>query len=302
MDRLTIGQVWRRARRKLRYTLHPRAWMWRHWQKVDPSKPIITRLDDGLRVRVYPHDIIGRYIFIEGVFLPAEWDFVKRYLKAGMTVLDLGANLGQYTLLAAKCVGPTGCVHSFEPSARMFEELEFNVSLNGLSETCILNNVAVSETSGTAALSVYERGQEVFGSLGVTRREEGMIVGHEQVKTIRLDDYVVEQGLGRVDFMKIDIEGAELLALRGAENLLAGPHAPTILIEMADVNTKGFGYGAVEIWDYLVGSGYQMCALGATRGELEALDHPPVFSSDTNLVAVKVGNPVARRSPCQVRR
>ncbi|MCK4789932.1 MAG: FkbM family methyltransferase [Desulfobacteraceae bacterium] len=287
MARSFFNKAIRSLRRRVRYNLYWRAIVWKYWQRQCPGKPIIVRLDRNLKVRVYPHDVIGKYIYIDGVFEPEVWRFVKSYLKPGMIVFDLGSNLGQYTLLAAKCVGEKGKVYSFEPSGRMFIELEFNVALNNLSDTCILNKAAVSDVSGTAKLSKYEPGAEVYNSLGSHTRKERAKVGCEEVKTIRLDDYVKEMGVGHVDFMKIDIEGAELLALRGAENLLLRSDAPVILLELDDVNTEGFGYAAVEIWDYLKSLGYRMYSLGRHRSGPEMIERPDKLALSQNLVAVK---------------
>lgn len=269
--------------------LRPRAFLWRHLQKYHPTEPIMTKLGRGLKVRVYPHDVIGKYVFIEGMFERAEWVFTENYLKQGMIAFDLGSNFGQYTLLAARQVGPTGTVHSFEPSKRMFEELKFNVALNGLGQRCVLNNVAVSERAGHAGLTKYAPGYEVYGSLGMTEREMTRCVGCEEVSTIRLDDYVTSHGLAHVDFMKIDIEGAELMALRGAEKILSQAKAPTILIELADVNTQSFGYEAVSTWDFLVSLGYRMNAIRSRGHRLHPIERPRDFLMARNLVAVKQG-------------
>jgi len=256
-------------------------------RKYHPDKPLITALGQDLRVRVYPKDIIGRYIYIDGVFERDCWNFVKTFLRPDMVLFDVGANLGQYTLLGARCVGRSGHVHSFEPSERMFHELEFNVGLNGLSEICVLNRLAVSDTMGTAKLSRYEEGAEVFGSLGTHKRCEANIVGYEEVPTVRLDDYVEEHGINHVDFIKMDIEGAELLALRGAEGLLSRDDAPTILLEMGDVNSVGFGYRSRDLWDYLVNLGYRMYSLGPRGESLQDAQPPTDAHWATNLVASK---------------
>lgn len=282
-----FNRVVRSLKRRMKYNLHPRAIVWKYWQKHCPGKPVITRLGNNLKVRVYPQDVIGKNIYIDGVFEPYSWNFVSKFLKPDMIVFDLGANLGQYTLLAAKSVGETGYVHSFEPSSRMFSELEFNVSLNNLSDICTLNKVAVSNVSDMAKLSKYKPGAEVYASLGSHTRREGTMIGHEEVKTIRLDDYIENAGIDHVDFMKIDIEGAELLALRGAENLLSQSDAPAILLELADINTDGFGYKSAEIWDYLENLGYRMYSLGDNRSGLEMIEHPENFSIAQDLVAMK---------------
>ena len=198
--------------------VNPRAIAWRHIEKRCPDKPIITKLGRDLKVRIYKNDVIGKYIYVDGMFEKTEAMFVTRFLKPGMVFLDVGANLGQYTLLAAHRIGGERTVHSFEPSARMFAELEFNVNLNGLSDMCVLNKVALSNSVGTANLSRYKQGEEVYGSLGTHRR--GEIIGYESVKTTTLDAYIEQNHISHIDLLKMDIEGAEPQALRGAQNII----------------------------------------------------------------------------------
>ena len=288
---LELTSIPYRAARSLlfraRNLLHPRAIIWRYLQTKHPDRPRIVRLGKNLKVRVYPYDVIGKRIFIDGLFEKEECRFVTGFLKPGMVFLDIGANIGQYTLLAAHRVGPTGRVYSFEPSGRMYSELQYNVALNNLSDNCFLNQVAVSEKKGSAQLSRYEPGAEVFGSLGNQHWANRSIVGSEEVKTITLDAYVLENHIPKIDLIKIDIEGGELPALRGAERILSQPDAPTIVLEMSDINTVGFGYKALDIWDYLEGLGYRMYCFDR-KGRVCGLARQPVdFSYAQNLVAIK---------------
>ena len=267
--------------------LHPRAIAWRHIKKRHLNKPIITRLGEDLKVRIYPHDVIGEPIYVNGMFEPAECKFVMNFLKPGMLFFDIGANLGQYTLIAAQRVTKAGKVHSFEPSPRMFAELEFNVALNNFTDVCVLNRFAVADKPGRANLSRYEPGKEVYSSLGSHTRTEGAIIGYYDIETITLDEYVAKSGISHLDLIKMDIEGAELLALHGGERVLSRTEAPAIVLEMADINTVGFGYQATEIWDYLEMLGYHMYCFDK-HGRISGLAQRPFdFSKAQNLVALK---------------
>jgi len=290
---MTLSILYRGCRHVIRRTrdlLSPRAIAWRYMKRRYPNKAVITKLGRDLKVRIHTHDVIGKDIYVNGMFEEAECKFVMRFLKPGMVFFDAGANLGQYTLLAARRVGPAGQVHSFEPSSRMFAELKYNVELNGLATMCQLNKVALSNDEGVARLSMYEPGAEVYGSIGCHRREEGKIsvIGYEQVKTIRLDDYYVkESAINHIDLIKIDIEGAELLALQGAVQMLSNSAAPAIVIELADINTVGFGYQATQIWDYLERLGYRMYCFDKC-GRISGLAQRPAdFSRAQNLVGMK---------------
>lgn len=268
--------------------LHPRARAWNRQQHNYPDQPVLTPLDTTLKVRVYPTDIIGREIYIYGMFEKEECRFVKNFLAPGMVFFDIGANLGQYSLLAARQVGPGGKVHSFEPSSRMFHELKFNIDLNGFSNICSLNSVAVSDTRGTAKLSRYEPGSEVYGSLGTQHwTTTSPIIGYEEVNTITLDEYTRENRVNHVDLIKMDIEGAELKALHGATQLLSQADAPTLVVELADINTIGFGYPAMDIWDFLEKLGYSLYRFNKKGKIIGLATRPKDFQIAQDLVAMK---------------
>lgn len=274
-------------KQRIKNACHPRAIVWRRLQRKNPDKPVITSLGKGLKVRIYPNDVIGRDIYVHGVMEPKESAFVNQFLKPGMVFFDVGANMGQYTLFGAQRVGKTGKVHSFEPSRRMFGELEYNIQLNKLSDICVLNQAAISEASGTARLSQYEEGAEVYGSLGTQHWADKSIIGYDEVKTITLDEYIVERNISKIDLIKMDIEGAELLALKGAKRILSQSDAPVIILEMSDRNTSGFGYQAVDIWDFFANLGFSMYSLNRKGRLAGKAERPRDFAVGKNLVAMK---------------
>ncbi len=267
--------------------LHPRAIAWNLKYRGVPARRIITLLGDSLKVRIWSHDIIARSIYVHRYFEPALCRFATNFLKPGMVFIDAGANLGQYTLLAAQRVGLGGAVHSFEPNLRMFGELKFNVQLNGLQDTCVLNQLALSDKPGVAMLSRYTLGKEVFGSLGDPKRYPSEIIGYDEVRVSTLDAYIAEKGISHVDLIKMDIEGAELPALRGGRELLSRPDSPALVIEIADENTSGFGYKGVEIWSHLESLSYRLYNVGR-KGQIgERAVKPADFAKAQNLVAIK---------------
>lgn len=113
-------------------------------------------------------------------------------------------------------------------------------------------------------------------------------MGYEEVKTITLSSYVNEHSIKHIDLIKMDIEGAELLAIRGAQAILSQPDAPTIVLEMANVNTEGFGYKAVEIWDCLESLGYRMYCFDRRGNIAGQLKCPSDFTKARNIVASKL--------------
>ena len=141
-----------------------------------------------------------------------------RTVTPGSVVFDLGGHVGFYTLLASEAVGSTGRVFVFEPVPRNLFYLKKHLELNHTSNVTVLE-VAVSDKSGTVS---FEEGPS--SSMGRIALE-----GELLVRTVVLDELISRRELPAPDYMKIDIEGAELSALHGARSMLARAH-PTIFL------------------------------------------------------------------------
>jgi FkbM family methyltransferase len=142
-----------------------------------------------------------------------------------MCVFDIGAHLGYYSLLLAKCVGPVGRVVSFEASPGNFCTLQKNVLINKL-ENIELINLAVFSRSGTIGMSVSPKDAS-SGDWSIGRQTDGDSI---QVQTISLDQFCQAKSVSP-DFIKIDVEGAEYDVLIGGRETI-GECRPTMLIEL----------------------------------------------------------------------
>lgn len=176
----------------------------------------------------------GNLAFALGLYEPEAAQSIRPFLKVGDCCVDVGANLGYYTIIMAKWVGSRGFVIAFEPFPANFEILKKNVHLNGL-QNVVLEPKALSNRNGSLRL-IHSISDEFSATPSVT----GYAVDGEQdsvqVPTCRLDDYVA--GLGRVpSFIKIDVEGAELSVLEGASNTLFSIR-PVLLVEIHDWGTN----------------------------------------------------------------
>ncbi len=218
---------------------------------------------------------------LSGSFETSEYHFARRFLRAGMTVLDVGAHHGFYSLLASSLVGRSGKVFSFEPSPRERKALTRHLRINMRSNVFVQ---AFAVGSANERANLYQVNQSFSGcnSLRAPAVEASSTAIPVQVR--RLDDWILENAVDRVDFMKIDVEGGELLALQGAVRLLERKPRPVILAEIEDKRTQPWGYSAGEIVAFLEGRGYCWYSLGP-QGDLIRLPKE-VARFDANLVAI----------------
>jgi FkbM family methyltransferase len=208
--------------------------------------PIPIRLPFGA-IWLARNDNVGEAIR-SNKFENAESAFVSRYLRPGMNVLDIGANQGYYTLLASQKVGSAGRVISFEPSPRERKALQIHKWLNVCKNIQVIG-LAVGFTEGPTELLVVQ-GHET----GCNSLRPPVVLGETKpvrVEVVRLDGWLEANKIDRVDFIKLDVEGAELDALKGAVKLLQTKPRPLVLVEVQDLRTKAWGYPAKEILIYL---------------------------------------------------
>jgi len=237
---------WRRANPEKRKELRKHAERW-----LERNAPVVVRIPTGQIVLNGPAEC-SRSIFLTGSYELEEEARFAALLKPGMTVFDVGANLGIYTLLASRVVGRSGAVHSFEPVPQMFGYLSEAARRTGL-RNAVLNPVAVSEQEGAVTMYLAdERKRSGWHALAPSPERSGRV----DVRAVTLDGYAREKGIRRVHVLKIDIEGAELLAFRGAPGLLSGPEAPIIQSEMCDEHTAHFGYTCADAKAHLAEHGY----------------------------------------------
>jgi FkbM family methyltransferase len=207
--------------------------------------------------------------------------YLSRLISPGMVVVDGGANCGIYTVVAAKLVGPNGLVLSFEPGRKAFSVLDRNIRLNAF-ENVRACSAALSDREGPAAL-YHHAGPNSF-SLGQPDRSGA---DFEEVVTRTLSQVMQEHNVDSVGLIKLDVEGAEELALRGAEAMIRRSH-PTIILETNGVAAQRLGLSPTGAWQLLERWGYRFFSL-TEQGDLAALDHPPAANDTVNVVALHLG-------------
>jgi FkbM family methyltransferase len=227
-----------------------------------PWRERLIQLDGGGQLYIDSRSAIGREIYYAGSYEPLVSRALKRWLQPGMTFLDAGANIGEFSVRASKLVGPSGHVHAFEASPTTFADLSRNLALNRVTNVTA-NQMALTSASGPV---------QFFMSRGIASGSSSLRPAHDysgsavSVRGITLDDYCAQAGISRVDFIKMDIEGAELEAFKGARRLLSSPGAPVMVFEHHAVVAGRFGVGKEAVQAFLAQFGYRLTRLGSSAG------------------------------------
>ena len=189
----------------------------------------------------------------------------KETVKPGNTVIDLGANIGYFTLLAAKLVGSSGKVYAFEPEPRNFKYLKKNLELNGYSQVAA-HQAAASDKRGKTKLFIceYETGHHTInqsGGIKAYRPEREVNESNfVEINTVSLDEiFAGKEDL--IDVMKIDIEGAEALAIRGMDKILSKNKKLKIFMEYFPMLIKNMGSNPEDMIGKILGYGFSISVI-----------------------------------------
>lgn len=208
-----------------------------------------------------------------GIYEPLETEIVKREIKKGDIVLDLGANIGYYTLLLARLVGEEGKVFAFEPDPTNFSWLEKNVEMNGYKNVVLIPK-AVSNKTGKIRLYLSQRNRadhRIYDSQDGRQSIE--------IETVRLDDYFKDYG-GKIDFIKMDIQGAEGEALQGMSGLLKNNDVK-MLMEFSPGGLKISGMEPEECLKLLTGFGFRLYDIVGREKKMKPVSIPELLGKYT---------------------
>ena len=180
-------------------------------------------------------------------------------LKSDSIVFDIGANIGLFTLLASKAMSGEGTVYAFEPTKKTFDYLNKNIKLNRLDNIVTFQNAFSDKVEkvimGPPDNRANKSFADSFNQIIRVDEKDGILVNDNLVTTTVLDQFIKEQNIDRVDVLKIDIEGAELLCFKGGENFLK-THQPVILLECLESHCNQFGYSVFDLLKFLDSCNY----------------------------------------------
>lgn len=203
---------------------------------------------DGRKFAVHLKTGMQTTVYFLGEYEKALTEIVKSLLREGDTCLDVGANFGWYSTLFHKYCGASGQVHAFEPTPPTFAELEQNYELMGRPANVFINNLALGEKPDELTIKLFEGLPTGHASFSAQGRTDAVSY---KCKIVTLDSYLEENRVGDVNFVKVDIEGSELMFLKGATKLFEQKIPPVWLMEMALQQTKNFGYKPNDLINFL---------------------------------------------------
>ena len=211
-------------------------------------KRVVTPTRDGrtLEVNFSPFD--WDTIFFFGEYERSLSRFVSSMVKPGDLCFDVGANLGWYTTLLSRLVGRGGSVHAFEPVPPTFAELRTNTSRLDDPSNVRLNMLAVGDRSGRVTIGFDEAGSTGIASIATT----GGDVTSFECEMVSVSEYISKHlGAQEVTFVKVDIEGSEMMMFHGAERLFQQERMPILLVEMAADWGALCGYAPNDLLDFI---------------------------------------------------
>jgi FkbM family methyltransferase len=250
----------------------------------DPGKVTEFTLTDGSKF-VYPlKSAIGLELSCHN-FEELEFSFILDFLREGDVFFDVGANGGFFTVAAAKKIGPSGHVYAFEPSLRERALLERNIEINNLDNVTILP-FAVGDKNENIKFVLAEDG--ALNSIKETNHPSQKPESEIEVRMVTLDWFVKENNIPKINFIKIDVEGAEKLAFEGSQEILSNIN-PMILFEANQFTSTAFGYSKQDLFDCLHKHDYAISTWikNGTLTPIVNLENKDITKKYNNFLAVK---------------
>jgi FkbM family methyltransferase len=246
-------------------------------------------LEEGLEIYMFKDSILSYRIF-KG-FEETELIFLKRFLKRGDIFFDLGANIGIFSLNAAKAIGEEGTAHAFEPTPETFSRLEMNVELNRYENIIKCNNIGLSETPGFLKMNISTEGYDAWNTFAASTEE--FLNKTISVPVDTLDNYIIRNNIKIKDIslVKVDVEGWEVFVFKGAKEMLKSEDAPPLLVEFTETNAFAAGTSCYELYDFIKSYGYNWYTYDDKNNKL--IPEPKrIHYPYNNLLAIKNYNEV----------
>lgn len=211
---------------------------------------------DGVKLAWHPEDLrtAANVLVNTGEYEPLESAALARAAEDARVICDIGANIGYYSVTWARRLAAGGQVHSFEPVPTTYARLRRNIELNTLNDRITANNRGLGEVPGTLKMYIPKFSGSGAASLMNLHQDEDTMEVDVRIDT--LDNYFATNGINSFDLAKIDVEGAELMAVRGGARSIQ-TYKPLLFLELLRKWSKPFGYHPNDLISLLASWGYE---------------------------------------------
>ena len=205
----------------------------------------------GSKMFLDPGDSLD--LSINGVYGELDTKIIREEIHEGDIVIDVGANIGYYTLIFAQLVGSSGKVFAFEPESKNFEILKKNIEINNY-PNIVAEQKIVSDKSGIVKLFIAEH-----GIVGHRINQEKSSQKFIEVESIILDNYIKKLNLdNKINFIKIDVEGSEPKVLEGTKEIIQKSNQLKIFTEFNRESVEEYGIEPKEMIDLFYRNGFKI--------------------------------------------
>lgn len=251
---------------------------------LSPEDNITIDFDNDTSLKLYKDSTLSQDLH-KGNFEFHEIKFISSFLQSGDAFIDVGANIGYFSVVASRSVG-TGSVHSFEPTKKTYKRLLESIDLNK-TKNIYPHKVALSDVKERREFTTSNDGFDAYNSLGVP--SQGIDFSKETLTTVTLDAFLKEQNIATPTLIKIDVEGWEIPVIKGMKELLNKKDSPVLMVEFTEDNAKLSGFSCANLFNLISSFNYALYKYNWVTNELVKQENKK-FYTYTNLVCIKANS------------
>ncbi len=230
-----------------------------HWKTQFSNQEYIQfDINEKVKIKLFRDSKLCELIYFG--FEKQEQLFVASVLNEGDYFIDIGANIGLFTLIAANIVGPNGRVIAFEPTPKTFSRLLENIELNQF-KNIDAYNIGLSDFPKKLTFNISSNGYDAWNSFATS--DFSILNEQIMVDVSTLDFELTKYDKSKIKLVKIDVEGWEKFVLKGGVEFIKN-YSPQLLIEFTEENTFAAGYMVQEVYDLMVELGYKWYSIQET--------------------------------------